>query len=180
MFLNAIIPNTSPLFQAQDYLPAESRACTPNRMKGLWHQMLLLSHTSAMGLTRLPMLIHSLCLSEHFWNSVCCCKMQIEIVEEHIAMEILIKAFISDSHYHREFPACWEWLKCLFPICKLYPSYVWILKVSPFLVIFSPELSFIAPAPRNCCAYFFILLFYFLLYINLMRSHGPCTSIFWS
>lgn len=65
-----LILERSPFFQAQDSLPTESRACTPNRIKGLWHQMLLLSHTSVMGLTRLPVLIHSLCLSEHFWNCV--------------------------------------------------------------------------------------------------------------
>lgn len=37
-------------------------------------------------------------------------------------MEILTNAFISESGYHREFPACWEWLKCLLPSCKLYPQ----------------------------------------------------------
>lgn len=70
-------------------------------------------------------------------------------------MEMLTNAFISESHYHREFPACWEWLKCLSADCILYPNYVWILKVSPFLTIFSLELSSTAPASWNYCLYSF-------------------------
>lgn len=70
-------------------------------------------------------------------------------------MEMLTNAFISESHYHREFPACWEWLKCLSANCKLYPNYVWILKVSPFLTIFSLELSSTALALWNYCLYSF-------------------------
>lgn len=100
-------------------------------------------------------------------NTVHCCKRWIRVVEENIAMEILTNAFISESRYHREFLACWEWLKCLLPSCRLHPNYVWILKVSPFLIYFS-QAELYSSSSWSSCVYWFCFSVLFSKHIQWM------------